>query len=133
MVESKEPGLVPLAAVAVTPGWENINPGRREFPPQKVLWTADLSAARLDLRDGAKGEMKVTRGPDGKDVLEITKLNAAGTMVVTAPPFAVAPGAKLRVSAYCECRDGDPNEGEGYLRLYGRKEDLSEAPGCRTW
>ena len=29
-------------AAALTPGWDSINPDRKEFPPQKVLWRADL-------------------------------------------------------------------------------------------
>ena len=114
-----------LLAAALTPGWDNINPDRREFPPQKVLWRADFDAAKLDLRDGAEGSIRVVVARDGTRKLEITKANDRGKMVVTVPPFKVAKGAKLRVSAYCECSDGDPDEGEAYLRLYGKTEDLS--------
>jgi hypothetical protein len=116
--------VISLLAAAITPGWDNICTDRREFPVQKTLWTADLDAAKLELRDGAEGTMRVVDA-DGRKKLEIKKTNGKGKMVVTAPPFEVKPGAKLRVSAFCECDDGDPDEGEGYLRLYGRKEDLS--------
>jgi hypothetical protein len=107
-----------------TKGWNNINPERKEFPVQKILWTADLSSVKMDLRDGAKGSIRVIEH-NGCKVLEIVKSNDLGLIVVTAPSFEVKKNAKLRVYAYCECEDGDPEVGEGYLRLYGRKEDLS--------
>ena len=113
-----------LLAAALTPGWENVNPDRKEFPPQKILWTADFAKAKIELRDGAEGTMRVVaRG--GRTCLEIVKANGRGMIVVTAPPFAVKKNAKLRVSAFCECDDGDSEEGEAYLRLYGRRENLS--------
>ena len=37
--------LLAHLAIAVTPGWENVNPQRREVAPAKVLWTADISSA----------------------------------------------------------------------------------------
>ena len=117
--------IVAAAALfAMTDGWDNINPGREEFPVQKVLWTADLSQAKMELRDGAEGSMRVIEA-DGRKALEIVKANGKGMIVVTAPPFEVRKGAKLRAYAYCACEDGDPEDGEGYIRLYGRKEDLS--------
>ena len=54
-----------LLAAALTPGWASINPDRKEFPPQKVLWRADFDAAKLDLRDGAEGAIRVVKGADG--------------------------------------------------------------------
>ena len=109
---------------AETEGWDNINPGRKEFPVQKQLWEGDFSAAKLELRDGAKGTIAVV-DQDGKKALKIVKSNDLGMMIVTAPAFQVAKGAKLRAFAYCSCEDGDPESGDAYLRLYGRKEDLS--------
>ena len=38
-------------ASAETEGWDNINPDRKEFPVQKLLWEGDFSAAKLELRD----------------------------------------------------------------------------------
>ena len=61
-----------LSAYALTPGWDNINPERRDVPVQKKLWTADLSQARMDLREGAEGRMRVV-DVDGGKVLEIVK------------------------------------------------------------
>ena len=109
---------------AETEGWDNINPDRKEFPVQKLLWEGDFSAAKLELRDGAKGSIEVVE-QDGKKALKIVKSNDLGLMIVTAPAFTVQKGAKLRTFAYCQCADGDPESGDAYLRLYGRKEDLS--------
>ena len=117
-------GTCLASAAAITPGWDNVNPDRKEFPPQKVLWTADLKAAMLDCRDGAEGSMRIVM-KDGRSCLEIVKKNDAGYLLVTAPAFDVKKGAKLRAYAYCSCDDGDSEEGGAYLRLWGKKEDLS--------
>ena len=109
---------------AETEGWDNINPDRKEFPVQKLLWEGDFSAAKLELRDGSKGSIEVVE-QDGKKALKIVKSNDLGLIIVTAPAFTVQKGAKLRTFAYCQCADGDPESGDAYLRLYGRKEDLS--------
>jgi hypothetical protein len=109
---------------AVTDGWDNINPDRKEFPAQKILWTADLAQAKMELRDGAEGAMRIVE-TGGLQALEIVKTNGRGMIIVTTPPFEVKKDARLRAFAYCKCADGDPEAGEGYLRLYGRKEDLS--------
>ena len=116
------------AGVAVTPGWDNINAERKEFPPQKILWTADFSAAKLELREGAEGRIRVVER-DGRKKLEVVKSNASGYMLITAPAFTVSKGAKLRTYAYCECDDGDSEEGGAYLRLWGSKEDLTYFKG----
>ncbi len=113
-----------VCEAAETEGWNNINPGRKEFPVQKLLWEGDFSAAKLELRDGAKGSMQVVE-QEGKKALRIVKSNDKGMMIVTAQRFAVQKGTKLRAFAYCQCEDGDPESGDAYLRLYGRKEDLS--------
>ena len=123
------PSLLLLAVLAaITPGWDNVNPDRREFPPQKVLWTADLSAAKLECRDGAEGSVRVVER-DGQRKLEIVKGNDRGYLLVTAPKFEVKKGAKLRTYAYCECDDGDSEEGGAYLRLWGKTEDLTYFKG----
>ena len=113
-----------LSAYALTPGWDNINPERTSVPPQKIIWRADFLQAKMDLRDGAEGTLRVV-GADGEKALEIVKSNAKGRIVVTLPPFAVVKDAKLRLFANCASEDGDPELGEGFVRLYGKKEDLA--------
>ena len=61
-----------VVASAETEGWDNINPDRKEFPVQKLLWEGDFSAAKLELRDGAKGFVKVVE-EGGKKALKIVK------------------------------------------------------------
>ena len=111
-------------AWSITAGWDNVNPDRKEFPAQQVLWTADLSAAKLELRDGAEGSVRVFE-TNGVRKLEIVKGNAAGFLLVTVPPFEAKADVKLRAFAFCECEDGDSEAGGAYLRLWGKKEDLS--------
>ena len=33
-----------LFRTSPTPGWENVNPKRREFPPVKVVWRAPVAS-----------------------------------------------------------------------------------------
>ena len=113
-----------LSADALTPGWDNINFARTSAPPQKLIWRADLSQAKMELREGAEGSLRVVDA-GGEKALEIVKSNAKGRIVVTLPPFAVAKDAKLRLFANCASEDGDPELGEGFVRLYGKKEDLA--------
>jgi hypothetical protein len=78
----------------------------------------------MELRDGADGTMRVV-GSEQEPQLEVMKKNATGMIVITFPSFAVANGERMRVYAHCSCSNGDPELGEGYIRLYGKTEDLS--------
>ena len=87
-----------LSAMAVTPGWENINPQRREVAPAKTVWEARISASsgfKLEKRNGAEGILSVSE--DGFLVVE--KTNSAGYLVVTAPSFVLPTGMPVRLSA----------------------------------
>ena len=119
------PTLVVACAFARTAGWDNICPERKDIPAQKVFWTADMSQARMEARDGAEGTLRVVDAADGGKALEIVKANDKGMLVVTLPPFAVTKNARMRACVQCACEDGDSEMGEGYVRLYGKKEDLS--------
>jgi hypothetical protein len=119
-----------LPTAARTAGWDNINPDRKDLPPQKILWTADLAQAKLELRDGAEGSMR-TVDADGGKALEIVKTNGKGTIVVKLPPFAVAKKARLRASVRCSSCDGDPEMGDGCVRLFRSRRPTSCA-SCAT-
>ena len=76
-------GALFLAAVlAVTAGWENVNPNRREFEPAKVLWRADFSRGAdftLDRIGGAEGSVEFR---DGTAVLRKTNREGrAGVLI----------------------------------------------------
>ncbi|MCQ2391148.1 MAG: GDSL-type esterase/lipase family protein [Kiritimatiellae bacterium] len=120
--------LLGWTAFAVTAGWEDNGADRVCLPPQKVVWTGNFAQVKSELRDGAEGSVTVCEW-NGRPALKIAKTNDRGMIVVTAPAFAVKPGAKLRTYANCACSDADPTMAEGYLRLYGKREDLSYFKG----
>ena len=115
--------LIGLGTQATTVGWENICPERKEFPPARVLWTADFGRAegfKVERRDGAEGTVSFSAG-----TLRIEKTNAKGLIVVTAPGFDVPPGTNdVRLAADVAVPDADANYSSGFLRAYGRKEQL---------
>ena len=109
---------------APTPGWENVNPERREVAPAKILWEASFSKESggfaLEKRNGAEGRMTVTRG-----CLEVEKTNADGYLVVTAVPFTAPTGTPVRIFADVSVEDGDYLYSQAFLRGYGKREDLT--------
>ena len=111
-------------ATAVTPGWENVNPQRREVSPAKVLWRADISsvsAFSLEKRNGAEGRLEVS--DDGFLVVE--KTNSKGYLVVTAPSISLPAGTAVRLAADVSVEGSDYIYSQAYLRGYGKKEDLT--------
>lgn len=122
-----------LLLAAVTAGWENISPDRREFPVTKVLWRADFSRTNdftVSLRDGATGCVDI-----GADGIRIRKTNADGFIVVTAKPFPAKRKDHIRFSADQVSADSDVNYSNGFLRYYGRTEHfgISNAEGQNFW
>ena len=112
------------SAMAVTPGWENVNPQRREVAPAKVVWEAKISASsdfRLEKRNGAEGTLTVS--DDGFLIVE--KSNSAGYLVITAPSFALPTGMPVRLSADVAVEGSDYIYSQAYLRGYGKTEDLT--------
>ena len=121
--------LVVLAVFAtVTAGWENVSPGRKPFPPAKVLWTADLSSPTnftWELREGATGAVEITTNG-----IRIIKSNDAGYLVVKGRAFAVEKGRKLRGFADQESFDADVDYSSGVIRGHGRTEKLTVDGFC---
>ena len=91
-MESKPLNLLKLSAICLLPfllsageaggeGWENIDPDRRDPPPGKVLWRADLSQGAdgfvLEKADGAEGHVFFDGGN-----LRIVKANDRGYLVL---------------------------------------------------
>ena len=105
-----------------TPGWENANPLRKEFPPAKVVWTAPADGFAVVREDGAEGGVTVTNGE-----VRIRKTNGLGRIVVTAPEFAVEKGRGLRFFADVEARTDDPNHAGGHLAAWSTVRSVTAA------
>ena len=118
--------LAPLAVMAITDGWENICTTRTEFPESDVVWRADFSRKddfKWELRDGAEADVSVDDGG-----IHVVKRNDKGYVVITAKPFAVKKGAGVRFTADQTSADADVDYSTGFLRYYGRKENLGLSP-----
>ena len=109
-------GGVPFVA---TPGWENVNPQRREFPPAKVVWTAPTEGFDVMREGGAEGEVSF-----GDGAVRIRKTNAAGRITVRAPAFPAAEGAALRFFADVSARTDDPDGTVGYICAHGAERTV---------
>lgn len=122
--------IAALAATACagTPGWEDCG-GRRWPSPVKVLWRANLSAGEnafsVERREGAEGSVDFVRSGTGC-VLRIEKTNSEGYILVKArKPYAAKIGVALRARALVDACSEDTEHALGYLRMYGRKENLA--------
>lgn len=109
MVSSVAAGLT-VAAASATPGWENVCPGRSEYPPAKVLWTSPDVGVRYELRDGAEGRVEFL---DGR--IRIVKTSSKGRIVVMAPPFRTEPGREVRIFADVSASTENPDAAVGFL------------------
>ena len=110
--------------MAVTDGWENINPDRRPVPPaSEILWTADLSRPgdfTFERRDGAEGKFEIADG-----AIKISKTNADGFLLLKAKPFASDTNRMIRVYADVHASGITGEYCHGFLRAHGRKESLA--------
>ena len=106
---------------AVTSGWENVCPGRCEFPPVKVVWTAPKTGEGFDIRreEGAEGDVSVSNG-----VICIRKTNDKGRITVSAPAFAAAKAKAIRLFADVSARAETPDATLGYLCAHGVQRRL---------
>jgi len=112
---------VSVAVLGITPGWENVNPGRREFPPAKVVWTAPSDGFSVEKLDGATGEVTVSDG-----AVVVRKTNDKGTVVVSVPAGKVAAGGAVRFFADVEARTRKPDDAYGRLLAWTGKRNLSQ-------
>ena len=110
-------------------GWTNFNPERKTSPAARLLWKEDFlseDALTLSCREGAEGRIERLPSVGGCGKLRIVKTNDRGYLVVTAKKtLTAAPGTELQTSVCVESRNSNPNYALGFLRLYGRTEELS--------
>ena len=108
----------------VTPGTMADASARRFYKPgRKFIWEAKLGnrgGFTLEKREGADGRIELK---DGR--LMIHKTNDRGYLMVKAHPFAAYQHVPMRLYADVEVADAAPRRSFAFLRVYGRKEDLS--------
>lgn len=99
----------------VTAGWENICADRQDYPPTKILWRADLTSTegyQLRKLGGAEGSFTIRNG-----LLEISKDNDTGLLVLEAPPARLMRGARLRIAADVHVETCDLEHSHASLRV----------------
>ena len=107
--------LIAAALFAVTSGWENVNPNRRELAPARIVWQADFSAAdgfSLERHEGAEGRIAFSDG-----ALTIEKTNDRGFLVLKANPFSAPTNLPLRLFADVNVSTGDYFYARAFLRV----------------
>lgn len=106
------PGTMPDASV------------RRFYKPTaKYIWAAKFENRGgfvLEKREGAEGKIEMKNGR-----LMIHKTNDEGYLMVKAHPFAAYQHVPMRLFADVEVADCTPRRSFGFLRVFGRTEDLS--------
>lgn len=115
---------------AVTAGWENVCPERREFPPVKVVWTAPSVSAKATADKPAGFDVRREGGAEGEVTFEdgairIRKTNDRGRITVSAPSFSAAKGKAIRLFADVSAHTDAPDAALGYLCAHGAKRHIS--------
>ena len=114
------PLLGVAALLATTAGWENVCPGRAEFPAAEIVWTAPADGFSVIREDGAEGDVSFDGG-----ALKIRKTNGLGRIVVSAPPFAAEKGKAMRFFSDVSARTDSPDAAVGFLCAHGAKRVLA--------
>lgn len=123
-----------IALGAVTAGWENICPERREFPETAAVWRADFSKKEdFTIRrfQGAEGQVEIT--PEG---IRVSKTNDRGAIVITAKPFEIGTNTEVRFLADHIVSKSDVDYSNGFLRYYGKQVNYEldyRAEGHNFW
>lgn len=118
-----------MLAYGTDEGWRNVCATRTLPEPVKGIWSAPIekgaSAFSVDWRDGATGTVSFVRSGSGH-CIRIAKTTSVGYVVVTAKEsFPVPSGTKLRAYAGCESGNADCEYSYGFLRMYGKEENLA--------
>ena len=122
------PLLFAAAAEAKLSGWSNISPTRAVLPLWSESFEGDVAELNVEFRKGAKGKVEYITSDvrTGKKALQITKSNSQGYIVITPKRLLnVKLKTELQCSAYVRCANSDFEYTLGFLRMFGKKEDLS--------
>ena len=116
--------------LAATPGWASGTPAA--VVPEQVLWQEDFSGGKsglnIEFRNGAQGRVDIVSSPvtPGKKALKIVKSNQQGYILITSKRLLQsAPGTELQSVIHVHGVNANPEYAVGYLRMFGKKEDLS--------
>lgn len=119
--------LAKRAGLATTPGWENVDPNRREFPLSEVVWSAPTGDLAVEMLDGAEGDVSFE---DGRIV--VRKTNNEGTIRIAAPEANFDAGRHVRFSAdILECRTRSVDKALGGLSVSTNGVDFPERDAFR--
>ena len=104
--------------------WIPGNPIEAFTPQDAVVWRAPLAdgaaAFTVERRDGAEGEVSFANGE-----VRIAKTNDRGLIVIRPKAgFALASNETVRASADVSASSADPYCSLGFVRTFGRKENL---------
>ena len=115
--------------LAVTSGWENVDPCRHnvDIAPEKMLWRASLQTP-ADIvfvrKEGAEGSVNVIDGE-----LKIEKTNDRGYLLVKAAPFTMKEGVMSQFRADVNVSAAVPDCSHAYLRADDGREWIGYQTG----
>lgn len=129
--------VLSMSTLGADEGWRNVCETRVLPPPVKGLWAAPLdkgaAAFSVEWRDGATGTVSFAETDRGR-CIRIDKTTSAGYVLVSSKDtFAVPAGTKLRAYAGCESANADCEYSYGFLRLYGKDENLAYFSGLSSF
>ena len=124
--------LMPLVSAGAeeSDGWTDVGSSRVAVPPVDPVWIAPggRDAFAVERRDGAEGTVDVLSDGTGT-VLRITKTNGQGAILVKVrKPFGVPTGTRLCASVQVSVSNAVPERSHGFIRLYGKRENLDFHP-----
>ena len=121
--------LMPLVSAGAeeSDGWTDVGSSRVAVPPVDPVWIAPggRDAFAVERRDGAEGTVDVLSDGTGT-VLRITKQGAI--LVKVRKPFGVPTGTRLCASVQVSVSNAVPERSHGFIRLYGKRENLDFHP-----
>ena len=126
-IAAREFAYLSKRAGVVTPGWENVDPERREFPLAEVVWSAPADGLKVERLDGAEGDVSFEGGR-----IVVRKTNDAGTIRIAAPVARFDAGRHVRFSAdVLECRAQSVDRALGGLSVSTNGVDFPERDAFR--
>ena len=109
-------------------GWGNYSPTRAVLPLWSESFEGSIDDLNVEYRDGAKGKVEYITSDvrTGKKALQIVKTTPDGYILITPKRLLkTKPKTELQCVAYVRSSNSDFEYTLGFLRMFGKKEDLS--------